>query len=190
MLVVEDERRHRRADQTHARARRRHDVEVVGSGDAAVKLATEQSAGSDHPRPQPAGSERSRSVPAAAHAAATKDVPIIMLTARGYGKRPGDRARRRAPTTTSPSRSACASSPRACAPCCAGARRRARPRPAHLSRQASRAPTSTPSTFDVDGEADPADAARVRAADATWWRTATACCRATGCSSVCGATTG
>ena len=59
---------------------------------------------------------------------ATAKTPIIMLTARTTES---DRVAglEPAPTTTSPSRSACASWPRACAPCCAAASRgRARAR--------------------------------------------------------------
>ena len=73
---------YRGADQTHARTERRHDVEVAGSGDQALKLATEQTPDLimlDLNLPVLGGLEVCRLLRSRP---ATARVPIIMLTAR------------------------------------------------------------------------------------------------------------
>jgi len=137
VLVVEDEQDIAGLIKHASNGKRRWTSKIAGSGDTALKSVTEDLPDLvilDLNLPVLSGIEVCRILRGGPE---TAKLPVIMLTARSTEAiaSPGWTS---APTTTSPSRSAFASSRRACARCCGDVPTGSRRRHAGLSRQAHR----------------------------------------------------
>ena len=163
-------------------------VEIVSSGDAALRAVTEQTPDLmilDLNLPVLSGTEVCRILRGRP---ATANVPIIMLTARtaetdrvtGLDLGADDYVTKPFSLRELAARVRAVSAP---------ARSRRRRSAPTSTRRAPDARTSTPSRSRSTAWPSASRAASSSCCS-SWSRTATACCRATGCSSACGATTG
>ena len=149
----------------------KHALERAGDGQVAHRVERRRRAPRDHraaarchhSRPEPAGPERDRGLPHRPQPARHRQHPDHHADGADRPRPIASPGSTSAPTTTSPSRSACASSPRACARCFA----------ARADRRASGAAmfkgVHLTADFDavaiaVDGDGRPPHPARVRAA--------------------------